>query len=184
MDKFSFLQDVKVTVWVRQKFDIEAESYDDALTKIERFKTEDVSASSDFDIDTEWLFESWEPIDPKDNGNAATIELYAEYDPNNPVWTNTIKIGDNAVSDIPLSDRKDLYVIRTLMYMGDEQEYFYWMDTDNDHLTRGLRNDHNATHIFEEKDKVLAERICELLNKSQHEHHYEVVSFYDAWRCL
>lgn len=85
---------------------------------------------------------------------------------------------------VPLSDRKDLYVIRTLFFMGEDQEYGYWMDTNNDSLTIGLRNDHNSAHIFEEKDKVLAERICELLNKSQHEHYYEVVSFYDAWRCL
>lgn len=85
---------------------------------------------------------------------------------------------------VPLSDRKDLYVIRTLMYMGDDQEYGYWMSSKDDSLAIGLYKENNSAHIFEEKDKVLAERICELLNKSQHEYSYEVVSFYDAWRCL
>ena len=39
MEKFRFKQDVKVTVWVRQSFMIEAENKEDALKDVERFKT-------------------------------------------------------------------------------------------------------------------------------------------------
>lgn len=88
------------------------------------------------------------------------------------------------MEEVKLCDRKDLYVIRTLFFMGEDQEYGYWMSSNVDALTIGLRNTNNSAHIFEEKDKFLADRICELLNKSQNEHYYEVVTFYDAWRCL
>ena len=42
MDKkeFEFYQDVKVTVWARQKFTIEAESKEEALKMVEKFKKE------------------------------------------------------------------------------------------------------------------------------------------------
>ena len=182
MDSFSFYQDVKVTVWARQKFEVDAESYEDALTKVEPYKREDASVNNDLDVDVEWLWDTWEPIEPKDNGGAATIELYERCNPENKTWKPTM-IGDNATPKVPLSDRKDLYVIRTLFWMGDEQEYGYWMSSKEDSLAIGLYKENNSAHIFEEKDKVLAEHICELLNKSQHEHYYEVVSFYNAWRC-
>lgn len=76
MATFDFFQDVKVTIWARQKFSIEAESYEEALQKVERFKTEDAASDVNNDIDLDWLYDTWEPLDPKDNGNQATIELY------------------------------------------------------------------------------------------------------------
>ena len=77
MEKFRFKQDVKVTVWVRQSFVIEAESKEDALKKVERFKTEDVTDEID-DVECETLWETQELMYPKDNGGSWTIELYDE----------------------------------------------------------------------------------------------------------
>lgn len=76
--EFDFYQDVKVTVWARQKFTIEAESKEEALNMVESYKTKDIGASDDSCLiwDTEWMTETWEDISPEENGGCATIELY------------------------------------------------------------------------------------------------------------
>ena len=85
MEKFRFKQDVKVTVWVRQSFVIEAESKEDALKKVERFKTEDVTDEID-DVECETLWDTQELMSPKDNDGMCTIELYDEH--NNLIGQN------------------------------------------------------------------------------------------------
>lgn len=85
MEKFRFKQDVKITVWVRQSFEIEAESKEDALKKVERFKTEDVTDEIN-DVECETLWETQELMYPKDNGGSWTIELYDEH--NNLIGQN------------------------------------------------------------------------------------------------
>lgn len=79
MEKFRFNQDVKVTVWVRQSFTIEADNKEDALKKTERFKTEDVTGEID-DVDWITLWDTQEPMSPKDNDGMCTIELYDDHD--------------------------------------------------------------------------------------------------------
>ena len=79
MEKFRFKQDVKVTVWVRQSFTIEADNKEDALKKAERFKTEDVTGEID-DVDLRTLWDTQELMSPKDNDGMCTIELYDEHD--------------------------------------------------------------------------------------------------------
>lgn len=95
MDKkeFEFYQDVKVTVWARQKFTIEAESKEEALNMVEKFKKEDIGTSGDSHLiwDTEWMTETWEDIPVEENGGCATIELY-------DAQTKEM-IGDNALSE-------------------------------------------------------------------------------------
>ena len=78
MEKFRFKQDVKVTVWVRQSFMIEAENKEDALKDVERFKTEDVTGEID-DVELETLWDTEELMYPKDNGGSCTIELYDDH---------------------------------------------------------------------------------------------------------
>ena len=85
MEKFRFKQDVKVTVWIRQSFVIEAESKEDALRKVERFKTEDVTDEIN-DVECETLWETQELMSPKDNDGMCTIELYDEH--NNLIGQN------------------------------------------------------------------------------------------------
>lgn len=79
MEKFRFKQDVKVTVWVRQSFTIEADNKEDALKKVERFKTVDV-LSEICEVELETLRDTEELMLPEENGGSCTIELYDEHD--------------------------------------------------------------------------------------------------------
>ena len=90
--EFEFYQDVKVTVWARQKFTIEAESKEEAMKMVEKFKSEDIGTSDDSHLiwDTEWMTETWEDIPVEENGGCATIELYGA--------DTKVMIGDNALS--------------------------------------------------------------------------------------
>ena len=85
MEKFRFKQDVKVTVWVRQSFMIEADNKEDALKKVERFKTGDVTGEID-NVDCETLWDTEELMLPEENGGCHTIELYDEH--NNLIGQN------------------------------------------------------------------------------------------------
>ena len=78
MEKFRFKQDVKITVWVRQSFEIEAENKEDALKEVERFKTEDVTGEID-DVELETLWDTEELMLPEENANQCTIELYDDH---------------------------------------------------------------------------------------------------------
>ena len=78
MEKFRFKQDVKVTVWIRQSFTIEAENKEDALKKVERFKTADV-LSEICEVELETLRDTEELMLPEENDNQCTIELYDDH---------------------------------------------------------------------------------------------------------
>lgn len=85
--QFRFRQDIKVSLWRSQYFDIEAESYEDALKIAENYIDED--AAADFDcIDNETLYDTEELLYPEENGGCSTIELYNE--------DGSIMIGRNA----------------------------------------------------------------------------------------
>ena len=79
MKKFRFKQDVKLTVWVRQSFRIEAENKEEALEKVEQFKTVDVTSEID-NVECETLWDTQELMWPEENGGMCTIELYDEHD--------------------------------------------------------------------------------------------------------
>ena len=79
MEKFRFKQDVKVTVWIRQSFTIEAENKEEALEKVEQFKTVDVTSEID-NVECETLWDTQELMWPEENGGMCTIELYDEHD--------------------------------------------------------------------------------------------------------
>ena len=79
MEKFRFKQDVKITVWVRQSFEIEAENKEEALEKVEQFKTVDVTSEID-NVECETLWDTQELMWPEENGGMCTIELYDEHD--------------------------------------------------------------------------------------------------------
>lgn len=88
MKTFDFYKDEKNTVWLRLKFSIEAESYEQALEKIKEIES-DPRQSYD-DDDWEYLYETLEGIDPEDNGGEPTFEIYSE-DKDKLVYTNKIK---------------------------------------------------------------------------------------------
>ena len=79
MEKFRFKQDIKLTVWVRQSFTIEAENKEEALEKVEQFKTVDVTSEID-NVECETLWDTQELMWPEENGGMCTIELYDEHD--------------------------------------------------------------------------------------------------------
>ena len=122
--EFEFYQDVKVTVWARQKFTIEAESKEEALKEVEKFKTEDIGSSDDSHLiwDTEWMTETWEDIPVEENGGCATIELYDA--------DTKEMLGDNAVSK-ELSAMKESRKVLGYQIHDDEgnlpDDLFSWM---------------------------------------------------------
>lgn len=97
MDKkeFEFYQDVKVIVWQRQHFRIEAESIEEAREQAKRYTQFDVSYEDDIDVDEiEWLHDTEELMIPEDNNGESTIEVY-ELDDSG----HGIMIADNADPD-------------------------------------------------------------------------------------
>ena len=97
MDKkeFEFYQDVKVTVWQRQHFRIEAESIEEAREQAKRYTQFDVSFEDDIDVDEiEWLYDTEELMIPEDNNGESTIEVYESDDKG-----KGIMIADNADTD-------------------------------------------------------------------------------------
>ena len=75
MNNYSFHQDVKCTVWVRQFFDIEAENLEEAKRKAIKFQNEDVSKHLEF-TRQEYLLDTEELVLPEENDHQTTMELY------------------------------------------------------------------------------------------------------------
>lgn len=75
MKKFEFYQDVKVTSWIRQGFTIEAESKEEALKMVERYKFEDVEKYENIN-NSEFIYDYTESISVDENNGFHTIELY------------------------------------------------------------------------------------------------------------
>ena len=77
MSQFDFYQDVKVTVWQRQHFSIEAGTIEEAREIAKRYNNQDISFEDDAEVDeVEWLYDTEEHITPEENGGCATIEVY------------------------------------------------------------------------------------------------------------
>ena len=77
MNKFDFYQDVKVTVWQRQHFTIEAETAEEARELAKQYADKDISTCDEVEADEiEWLYDTEEHITPEENGGCATIEVY------------------------------------------------------------------------------------------------------------
>jgi hypothetical protein len=89
MKTFDFYKDEKKTIWLRLKFSIEAESYEQALEKINQIEG-DPRQSYDDDDDWEYLYETLEDMDPEDNGGESTCEIQSE-DEKELVYTNKPK---------------------------------------------------------------------------------------------
>ena len=74
---FNFYQDVKVTIWKRQHFSIEAETEEEARELAKQCADKDIYDCDDIEIDNdEWLYDTEEQITPEENGGCATIEVY------------------------------------------------------------------------------------------------------------
>lgn len=86
MKNFNFYQDVKMTVWERQYFTIEAENLEEAKEKAAEFADTDVS-NSELEYSSEILLDTEELMTPEENNGNATIELYLDGE-KTPFMTN------------------------------------------------------------------------------------------------
>lgn len=92
MATFQFHADSKVTMWERATFDIEAETYNQALEKaLECVKTGGYPDMTDY----ETLYDTAEPMSVKDNKGESTLELYhVDNRWGESVWDNKSSIND------------------------------------------------------------------------------------------
>lgn len=83
MKKFRFYKDIKVTLWNREHFEIEAEDFEEAKK---------IMLLDDYDnvLESEMLYDTMELMSVLENNGDSTIEIYDEY--NNIIWTNTDEI--------------------------------------------------------------------------------------------
>ena len=75
MKTYRFYQDIKVSVWQRQHFEIEAENETEAKRIAMKFKDRDVSAEMECSH-TDTLSETEEEMTVEENGGSDTIQLY------------------------------------------------------------------------------------------------------------
>lgn len=75
MEKFMFYQDELVSVWKRNKFQIEANSKEEAIEKIKKidFKRGDLDEVGEF-MESEFLYETGTLIEPSEQYNS-TFEI-------------------------------------------------------------------------------------------------------------
>ena len=84
-ETFTFYKDEKCTIWTRGRFDIEAESYEQAVQMIK-----DMEENNDYDsvdIRYEDLCETLTELTPAQNRYKPTLEIYSE-DTDELVLTN------------------------------------------------------------------------------------------------
>lgn len=77
MPRFDFKLDQLVSVWQRSNYSIEAESYEEALSIMEK-EFEDPQFEEPEYIDTEYLYETVCELSPEENNNSSTKELLFE----------------------------------------------------------------------------------------------------------
>lgn len=86
MKTFDFYKDEKHTIWWRGKFQVEAETYEDAVNKVKEMENNPVKYD---EVDVRWedLPETTEGLTPEDNDGFSTVEIYSE-DTNNIIFSN------------------------------------------------------------------------------------------------
>lgn len=116
MNKFHFYQDTKCIVWQRSHFSIEAESYEQALEIVSKYKEVDISTSEETELitNTEYNSESYEMLVPAENEYKATCELYN---------SSGDMLGNNIQNCIPDDD----FLFKELVSML-KPEYFHVKD--------------------------------------------------------
>lgn len=79
METFYFTLDDKVQIWRRTRCEVQAESFKQALELVKK---------GDFDcIDSDFLYETEELMDPEWNGTEPTVEIY-DMNANELYWSN------------------------------------------------------------------------------------------------
>ncbi|KGL47529.1 MULTISPECIES: hypothetical protein [Bacteroidales] len=80
MAYYTFYQDRKVTCWERTHFEVQADTYEEALAMVKSWNGEDVALWEDEEkviiTEGETLYETTEALSPEDNHGRATIEVF------------------------------------------------------------------------------------------------------------
>ena len=85
MKTFNFYKDEKCTIWTRGRFQIEANTYDEAVAEVKRLQ--DTNEWNEIDIEYETLDETLEDILPENNNYHPTMEIFSE-DTKNEITNN------------------------------------------------------------------------------------------------
>lgn len=87
MQTFDFYKDEKHTIWWRGKFEIEAETYEEAVAKVKQMEAEP-TLYDEVDVRWEDLPETLEDMSIVDNDGQATIEIYSHDNPGDLIYSN------------------------------------------------------------------------------------------------
>ena len=91
--EFDFYVDQKITMWQRTYFTLHAESYPDAIQKVnDHFKNKpkpvDMLDELGEQGDYEWVYDSAIDMTKEENGNNPTIEVYDNCSHGEIIYTN------------------------------------------------------------------------------------------------
>lgn len=81
MTTFNFYQDQKTTVWDRNRFTVEASTYEEAVEKVRSTKDRLIVENDGNGItfqSCETLYDTMEHLSPEDNDGCSTLEMFNE----------------------------------------------------------------------------------------------------------
>ena len=76
MKTFNFYKDEKCTIWYRGEFEVEAESYEEAVAKVKQME-DDPMLYDNVDVRWDLLHDTLEGLTPEDNDGQTTNEVYS-----------------------------------------------------------------------------------------------------------
>lgn len=85
MQTFNFYRDQKCSVWDRRRFEVKAETYEQAVAKV--LEMEENDDYDEVDPIYEVLYDTLNDLTPNENYNFSTIEIYSR-DSNNIIFEN------------------------------------------------------------------------------------------------
>ena len=87
MKTFNFYKDEKHTIWYRGKFEIEAETYEEAVAKVKEMEQDQMKYD---EVDVRWdeIESTLEGLTPEDNQGQSTIEIYSDDNAGDLIYAN------------------------------------------------------------------------------------------------
>ena len=87
MQTFNFYKDEKYTIWYRGKFQIEAETYEEAVAKVKEMEQDQMKYN---EVDVRWdeIEQTLEGLTPEDNQGQPTCEIYSDDKTGDLIYSN------------------------------------------------------------------------------------------------
>ena len=76
MKTFNFFKDEKCTIWYRGEFEVEADSYEEAVAKVKQME-ENPNLYDEVDVRWDVLHDTIEELNPEENDGQPTAEVYS-----------------------------------------------------------------------------------------------------------